>query len=1057
MNLFKWLDERTGFCAAASKIANWTVPAGKCCCRFLPTAIVFLFLLQGITGLFLWAFYSASATSAWESVYYIQYCLPGGWFVRGVHHYSAQLFVGLTGFYVLLLILHGAYRRPREFVYWSALVMFLFSLGSCLTGDLLPWSLSGYFATITRVSFLQLLPGIGVPLYQLVVGGPDPQFGTLTLTRFLLLHICVFGGGGFVLICLWKYFDIRSRKILLEEKRFDGVHKCALACATKARRSFWGSEAFFGGIACLVVFAAVLLLVFQHSLTSDQIANRAPTLPAEAYLGAQLTSPVDVSSSYDAARPEWSFRALYHMTKLPIFSKIGMVFAIFVVPPILLAFFFVLPILGRTKPLHYAIVAVTAVIFVIFCRWTYLSYWDDYQNPDHAPAFLASKGEAERLADRAVELTFAPTGIPKTGALSLLQDDPFVQGPKLFAQHCASCHNFTAADEAILSDDYTEISCSEPTAPNLYGAGSAKWIAGFTNEKTLADADCFGKTAFAEKGSMIGFMRGAAASVTIQKDGSYILMSNGLVAKAIEANASPAFDILESVFEDFIADEANLDILTKILNEDEELDEAAVAAAQDEYVAKLAELISAKFADEEFMSELEPKMPTPVCAALEGVLIDMLSDEKYRELLFDADNVTYIQDEDAATFLTDSYLATFNINSPEPIDPQSQDARYIERLRDATLESFDDVAAILAEEAKLDAPRPFVDGQYLGLAENAISDMDFLTCTNCHAFYGLENDHACDLRAYMSRDWIAGIIADPTSVKYYGAKNDRMPAYCPTEGDKLMTEKEVGLLADWLSGKWYRAPQVENSTLFGTFGAAKAASQAAAQEKAADDLAKAAEKAQIAEKVAQEEAAKAQAEKEKAEKAAAAKAKREADDKAAAQKAVKDAQAAAKKAADDAKAAVEKANAEAKALADKAAADARAAIDAANAAAEQKATSAGQTAASAIQKANAERDAALAAQKTAAEGFADANVALDKALAAKTAAEQAAIDVRVAADKQLDAAKAELQKSADAQAALNARLAETQAALDAANAANAELQAKLDAANAPTPEPAPAE
>ena len=863
MNFLKWLDERTGLCAGFQKVANWSVPAANCFCRFLPRTLIFLFLMQGITGLFLWAFYSASPTSAWESVYYIQYHLPGGWLVRGLHHYSAQLFVGLSGLYVLCLIVHGGCRRPREFVYWAAIGMFLFSLCSCLTGDLLNWSLSGYFATYTRVAFLQLLPVIGVPLYQLVVGGPDPQFGALTLTRFLILHIAVFGGGGLAMMAFWKWADYRSRAILAKESRFDEVgHKCALACANKKRRAFWGSEALFTGVACLVVFCAALLLVFQHSLTAEQIADRDATLPAEAYLGAGLTSPVDTAGSYDAARPEWSFRALYHMSKLPIFGKIGMIYAIFVVPPAILLFFLAIPLLSRNKTGHYVCVGVAGV-FTLVCAWfTYLSYWDDYKNPEHAPGFLASKGEADRLAKRAVELTFAPAGIPKTGALTLLKNDAYVQGPKLFAQHCASCHNFDSKDEVLTDPDYTPIICEDPTAPNLYGAQTADWIRGFTNEETLADPDFFGKTAFAEKGSMIGFMKGRVASGATLDDGSFIPNPLGLVAKVIAADASPAFDIMESVFEDFVAEEENVEILTTIIDEDGEADEETIAAAQKQYVAKLAELIKAKFADAEFIAELEPRLPTPVLAGLQDVLLATLQDEVYQELLFDADNAQYIVDEDPATFLTDAYLAQLNGND-EPIAPE--DMTYFKTLRASIVAACDSMAEVLAAEAQLDAPRPFVEGKYLGLAENAISDMEFLTCTECHAFYGKENDHACDLRAYMSRDWIAGFIADPTQKRFYGDHNDRMPAYCPTEGDRLMTEKEVGLLADWLAGKWYRAPEVANDTRIGKNGAAKEASQAAAEAQAAVDASQTTAKAKLRARKAKLEAMEAELEAMKAE------------------------------------------------------------------------------------------------------------------------------------------------------------------------------------------------
>ena len=1053
MNFLKWLDERTGFWTAIKTVANWRVPASRCCCRFLPTTLVFLFLLQALTGIFLWAFYSPSATSAWESVFYIQYVLPLGWLVRGIHHFSAQLFVLTAGFYVLALIVHGSYRRPREFVYWSALVVFLLSLCSCLTGDLLPWSQSGYFATITRVSFLQLLPVIGVPLYQLVVGGPDPQFGSLTLTRFLFLHVCVFGGGGFVVLCFWKYFDIRSRKLFLTEQRFDNIHPCALACAVKQRRPFWSCEAFMTGVICLIAFAAVLLLVFQHSLTQAQVESRAATLPAESYLGAELTAPVDVSSSYDAARPEWSFRALYHMSKLPIFSKIGMVYAIFVVPPCLLLFFFALPILGRIKPLHYLCVGLTGVFFVVVCVFTYLSYADDYKaawagktappaeqasdetgEPDefeHSRQFLASVADAERSADRAVELAFAPSGIPKSGALELIKNDAFLRGPVLFEQNCASCHNFVSKNKETADPDYVEIPCSEPTAPNLYGAHTAEWIRGFTNLETLADDDCFGKTAFAEKGSMIGFMKGRVFGGSMLDGGLFMLNGNGLIAKVIAADASPAYDILESVFENFCEEEDNLTLLEKILNEDGDFSDEEVETAQQEYLAKLRELLTEKLADEEFISELDPKLPAPVLTALKDVLVALLSDETYVELLLDEENVELVKDESFDDFLTDTFLATLNGND-EPIAPEDQ--KYVNRIREGVVASCDAIADVLSAEAQLKSIRPFVDGEYLGLAPNAISDMDFLTCTECHAFYGTEkNDHACDLRGYMSRDWIAGFIADPTQTKFYGKNNDRMPAYCPTEGDKLMTPEEVGMLADWLSGVWYRAPKVENGTTLGVYGAAKTASQAQAVEAAEEAAQEAAELDALNKKIAEQTAAKAaeaaekeKAAKEKAEAAAAEKEKREAEEKRKLQdelsetkKALEKANAAAKEAADKAQSELDKANADAKEAADKA-------QNAAAAASEN------------LAKLEKERDAAKAETDALQSQVAEEKANAEKRVDAVQAELQAATDARKTAETQ----------NVQLRANYDARVKELNDALEQAKTQISSVRAEADALRA---------
>lgn len=796
-SLLNWLDERTGLVTGFQKIAGYTVPASLCLCRLLPVAIIFAFVIQGLTGIFLWAFYSPSAQTAWESVYYIQYMAPFGWLVRGIHHYSAQLLVGMLGVYVLLTILHGSYRRPREFVYWSALVLFLFSLASCLTGDLLMWSLSGYFATIARVSFLQLLPKVGLPLYQLVVGGPDPQFGTLTLTRFTVLHIAVFGGGGFCILLFWKWCDLKSRSLSCEK----GIkHSCALACAEKRQRPFWSWEVLLCGYVCLVTMAAILALVFQHSYKPEQLAARAETLPAESYLGAELTSPADPGSSYDAARPEWSFRALYNMTKLPIFSKIGMVYAIFGVTSVLALFFFAMPILARIPGFHYLIVLATLGLFGVFCQFTYQSYWDDYKNPEHAPSFLASVDEAKTLAKRSVELCSAPSGIPATGALSLLKDDPFVQGPKLFAQHCASCHKFEPFGEIARHSDFTPIACTDPSAPNLYQSISPEWIGGFCDAQRLVTDDFFGKTTdFAVKGSMITYLKGRVYGGMKLEDGSFMLnSSDGLIASIIAPDASPAFDLLEAVLTEMAEDET-----------------LRPAIESGEYAALMKGKIVEKFNDAEFMAGLDPRLPQAVADALEIVLLETADDPDYVELLQDEENIELILDDDAATFLTDSYLATLCGND-EPIPADA--TKYIDKLRAGVMATLESVSPVLYAESKLTAPRAEKDGGFEGLAPTAVSDMAFLRCTECHAFYGTENDHACDLRGYMSKPWVAGIIADPTRTAYYGNNNDRMPAYRPESGDKLLSEKEIELLTDWLHGEWYRAPKVENGGYLGQKG-----------------------------------------------------------------------------------------------------------------------------------------------------------------------------------------------------------------------------------------------
>jgi len=552
--MIHWLEDRTGAVTGLKTFWFWTVPATKCICRQIPIVIVFAFLVQAITGVIMWAHYSPSSQTAWESVFFFQYHIPFGWLIRGLHHYSAQLIVAILGVYILMSIFRYSYRSPREFVFWGALILLLFAVCSCLTGDLMSWSLTGYSATLVRVRFLQMLPVIGDDLFKLVLGNPGPGFGTYTLTRFLVLHVMVFGGGFFAFLVLWRFFDFRARKIEVAQNAADAVYQRRMAAnnanesdaanvATKQKKKverpklayFWSGQAFFAALASIVFLAAALALVFQHEIAekccphlskaasfgksksaaktddanSDISATETKsdwsTLPIEARRGAKLMSPADPATSYDAARPEWSFRAIYHFSNM--FPAEKKIYSIFVIPPLIVLFFFAVPIIGKFKPFHYLIVLITIAFTAAFLYMTYASYRHDWINSD----YLLAESEADELAVRSLELALRPEGIPPTGALSLLQSDPKIQGRAIFIRHCATCHAFEPQQGQTENQDFRPYKHPKPTdgsetwkatAPNLYDPISKFWISGFLDEKRLKSNDYFGGTEF-KSGSMV--------------------------------------------------------------------------------------------------------------------------------------------------------------------------------------------------------------------------------------------------------------------------------------------------------------------------------------------------------------------------------------------------------------------------------------------------------------------------------------------------------------------------------------------------------------------------
>ena len=108
--------------------------------------------------------------------------MPGGWLLRGIHHYMAQLMVPLLVLHFMQVLIDGAYKAPREFNYWFGLGLLGLTLGISLTGYLLPWDQRGYWSTKVVTNLAGNVPVIGDSLQRVVVG--DANYGHHTLTRF---------------------------------------------------------------------------------------------------------------------------------------------------------------------------------------------------------------------------------------------------------------------------------------------------------------------------------------------------------------------------------------------------------------------------------------------------------------------------------------------------------------------------------------------------------------------------------------------------------------------------------------------------------------------------------------------------------------------------------------------------------------------------------------------------------------------------------------------------------------------------------------------------------
>jgi ubiquinol-cytochrome c reductase cytochrome b subunit len=461
-----WIDQRTGLLTA---LGGWCQRplAGGPGWRFVwPTTIAFTLVVEAITGLVLWMYYSAGAQSAWESVYYVQSQVLGGWLLRAIHYYTGQATLVLVGLYLLQMILRGGYRAPREFLFWTVLLMGLATLGLNLTGDALAWDQNSYWATGIRTAYLSHTPVIGPWLCKLAVGGS--QFGTFTVTRFLALHVGVFTSGLLLLVLLHAHLAARH----------------GLEAWARPTVAYWPRQAWRDALACCIVLAVVLALSTRHGISGPQA-------------GIELGAPANPVDDPGTARPEWSFRGLYELHEL--LSAWPEMVSIMVIPGLIVVVFFAMPWIGKNLAGRLLNGVLALLVFGGAGVLAWQSYSEDAKNGNYQAAMQAG----EEQAQRAKELAGSPQKIPASGALSLLRADAKTQGPRLFNQHCASCHDYSAKDATGITHP------EKPTAADLSGLASRPWLTELMTVKGdkegFAGPRFFGNTKF-KRGKMYEFI-----------------------------------------------------------------------------------------------------------------------------------------------------------------------------------------------------------------------------------------------------------------------------------------------------------------------------------------------------------------------------------------------------------------------------------------------------------------------------------------------------------------------------------------------------------------------
>ncbi|MFN2159587.1 MAG: cytochrome b [Anaerolineales bacterium] len=181
-----WLDERIGIISIWDTIFDRKVPKVNWWFT-LGSASLFLFVMQGLTGIFLTVYYVPTPDHAYDSIQYIMNGIAFGWLIRGIHHWGSTLMVLIVFIHMLRTFYYASYKFPREMTWFSGVVLLLATLGMGFTGYLLPMNQRSYWATTVGTEIAGSVPFIGSFILRVLRGGSD--LSAVTLARFFSVHI----------------------------------------------------------------------------------------------------------------------------------------------------------------------------------------------------------------------------------------------------------------------------------------------------------------------------------------------------------------------------------------------------------------------------------------------------------------------------------------------------------------------------------------------------------------------------------------------------------------------------------------------------------------------------------------------------------------------------------------------------------------------------------------------------------------------------------------------------------------------------------------------------
>lgn len=253
------------------------------------------------------------ASAAFISVMRLSFEVPGGLFLRQLHHWAGLLVPASIIAQLLVTFFTGAFRRPRRASWVLLFLLLIVALAGGWSGYALPDDmLSGSGLRIVQGIMLGI-PVIGTWLSTLLFGGEFP--GSI-VENLYWIHILVVPAGLLLLILLraWRAYRVQPPHFAGRGRRVDNIVGVPLLPNAASRA---------GGLSWMV--AGVLVLI-AATVTISPVWLYGPADPGNASAGSQ---PDWYTGFLDGALrlvpPGWEFEWLDRTWTLAVLAPLGVV------------------------------------------------------------------------------------------------------------------------------------------------------------------------------------------------------------------------------------------------------------------------------------------------------------------------------------------------------------------------------------------------------------------------------------------------------------------------------------------------------------------------------------------------------------------------------------------------------------------------------------------------------------------------------------------------------------------------------------------------------------